>query len=222
MEKGTAVAPPAERAYKRQTMMPTPPPAAGRAIRFAALGLGLAAALLVLLIAAGAFDPRPLGPWAAGSQPGPLSLSGRGQTTLPQAAPFATPPARYSVHLSAAYVDGELDSGYGLTVGEGETLTVAVSPLGEAAVWTTATAGATPRALVPWQPWPHVRPGAASNEIWLDVDSDRQVTVWINRERLWQGELGAGGPLGGAALWLASFGGPVTVDFQALDWYGSP
>ena len=196
------------------------PPAAGRAVRFAALGLGLAVALLILLIAAGAFDPRPHGPLAGSARPGPLARDGRGETTLPQPAPFAAPPAAYSVRLTAAFVAGEQDSGYGLALGEEGALTVAVSPLGEAAVWTTAAPGATPRYLVPWQPWPHVRPGAAGNEIWLDVAGNQQVTVWINRERLWQGPAGALAPA--AALWLASFGGPVTVDFQTLDWYGSP
>lgn len=204
-------------------MMSTPP-AAGRLLRLAALGLALAAVLLVLLIAAGAFDPRPLGPLAGSARPGPLSLAGGGQMQQRLDSPFASPPRRYSIHLSAAYVDGERDSGYGLTLGEGGALTAAVSPLGEAAVWTTAAPGTTPRYLLPWQPWPHVRPGAATNEIWLDVaDGERpRVTVWVNRERLWQGDLSDGGPLGGAAAaWLGNFGGAVTVDFAAVEWYGA-
>ena len=47
--------------------------------------------------------------------------------------------------------------------------------------------GGEPHYLLPWQPWPHVRAGAAPNEIGLDVDnSGRHVTARINRELLWQ------------------------------------
>lgn len=214
------LAPRARGVYKLQFMTPSKPQAAGRVLRLAAVTLVVGGAALVLLIALGAFDPRPLGPPAGSDRPGPLSLAVRGEMLRPQPWPFAATPARRSIHLTAAYVAGEADSGYGLALGEQGALTVAVSPLGEVAVW-EATAGAAPRYWLPWQPWPHVRPGAATNELWLDVDTTggpTRVTAWINRERLWQGEVA---PLSGTvALWLGSFGGPVTVDFAALAWYG--
>ncbi len=47
-----------------------------------------------------------------------------------------------------------------------------------------------------------------------------RVTARINGELLWQGEVEQMYP--GALLWLGSFGGPVTVDFQTLDWFLPP
>lgn len=201
-------------------------PAAARAVRLAALALAVVAVALIALIAGGAFDPRPLGPAAGGTYPGPLSLDGRGEMVAWQSLPWSSPRARYAVRLTAAYAAGETDSAYGLALGDGATLTAAVSPLGEAAVWETPAPGAAPVYHVPWQPWPHVRRGAAANELWLDVvrnvarDGDRaRVTVRINRELLWQGDVELADA--GVALWLGSFGGPVTVDFQALNWFGA-
>jgi len=196
----------------------TPPQAAGRVLRLTAAALALVAVALVLLIALGAFDPRPLGPLFRSSYPGSLGLEGGGEFFQWQPSPFATLPARRSVRLTAHHVSGEMDSGYGLALGGG-ALTVAVSPLGEVAVWAT-TAGER-RYLLPWQPWPHVRTGAASNEIWLDIDATANpahVTAWVNRERLWQGEVALASDE--VAPWLGSDGGAVAVDFTALTWYG--
>ena len=184
----------------------------------ATLGVVVVAIALVALIAAGAFDPRPLGPLAGSAQPGPLSLLGRSEMITSQLPPWSAGPASYSLRLTAAHAAGETDSGYGLTLGNKlDALVVAVSPLGYVAVWQTADGG-EPHYLLPWQPWPHVRAGAAPNEIGLDVDnSGRHVTARVNRELLWQGEVAL--PPGGVALWLGSFGGPVTVEFQTLDWF---
>jgi hypothetical protein len=203
----------------------TPPidPAA-RTVRFLALTMTIVAVALIALIAGGAFDPRPLGPLTGSTTPGLLSLAGRGETLSPQSAPFAAAPSRFSLRLSAAHAGGEADSGYGLALGDKRAaLVVAVSPLGEAAVWQTIAGEDEPRYRMPWQPWPHVRPGIASNEIWLDArdeDGVTRVTARINRELLWEGEVEWVYP--GAALWLGSFGGPVTVDFQTLDWFLPP
>jgi len=199
-------------------MTRTQPPAAGRVLRLAAALLAVAAVALGLLIALGAFDPRPLGPLFRSTYPGSLGLAGEGEFFQWRPSPFAALPARRSLRLTAAHVSGEMDSGYGLTLGDG-ALTVAVSPLGEAAVWTAMEA--EKRYLLPWQPWPHVQTGAAGNEIWLDIDATTdpaRVTAWINRERLWQGEIAP--PSGEVAIWLGSAGGAVTVDFTALTWYG--
>lgn len=211
----------------------TPPRAAGRVLRLIAAALALVAVALVLLSALGAFDPRPLGPLFKSAYPGPMGLEGEGEMFQWRPSPFATLPARRSLRLTANYVSGEMDSGYGLALGNGArgdgtrgdgargdgTLTAAVSPLGEVAVWTT-TAGEK-RYLLPWQPWPHVRTGAATNEIWLDIDATANpahVTAWVNRERLWQGEIAL--TSGEVAPWLGSYGGSVTVDFTTLAWYG--
>ena len=194
---------------------------AQHAIRWVALALLVFAAMFIALIARGLFDPRPCGPLASSTTPGPLALAERGEKLIKQSAPFGGQLRCYSGRLTAAYAGGETDSGYGLAVGNKEAvLVVAVSPLGDATVWQTVAGEHEPRYLLPWQPWPHVRQGIASNEIWLDVEEDddgARVTARINRELLWQGEVERLYP--GAALWLGSFGGPVTVDFQTLDWF---
>jgi len=210
----------AKGAYKRHSMsiIRTPPRAAGRVLRLAAAALALVVVALVLLSALGAFDPRPLGPLFRSSYPGLLGLEGGGEFFQWQPSPFAALPARRSLRLTARHISGEMDSGYGLALGDG-ALTVAVSPLGEVAVW--ATTAEEKRYLLPWQPWPHVRTGAASNEIWLDIDATTnpaRVIAWVNRERLWQGEIAP--PSGEVAAWLGSYAGSVAVDFTALAWYG--
>ena len=222
------------------TPQPPNPATTRRALRLVAALLLVVAVTLLALIASGAFDPHPLGSLARRDRPGPLTLSGRGEMLASQPLPWPAPPARYSVRLTAAHATGETDSAYGLALGDDATLTVAVSPLGQAAVWQTVTGEDEPLTLLPWQPFPHVRaacsagwqpalqgeqtagcqPALQGNEIWLDVkneDGRTRVTARINRELLWEGEVAAPGD--GVALWLASFGGAVTVDFQTLDWY---
>ena len=197
----------------------------GRALRGAALGLLVVALVLVALVAGGAFDPQPCGRLAHQATPGLVALAERGETLQQQRAPFAGTPWCYTLRLTAAYEAGETDSGYGLAVGDRrEALVVAVSPLGQAAVWQTVAGDDEPRYLLPWQPWPHVRSGTTPNEIWLEIDDSAgitQVTARVNRELLWQGNL-LEPPPNAPTLWLGSFGGPVTVDFQTLDWFLPP
>jgi hypothetical protein len=200
------------------------PQRAADVLRLAAFLLALGLAVAVLLIAAGVFDPRPLGPLLRRDHPGIHALPATGEMSLPQSPPWpaSTPPDRFSVRMTAALVSGETDSGYGLALGEAEQLLIAVSPTGYVAV-REAKGGAPPTFLLPWQPWPHVRPGEQANEIWLDVARTRtgaEVTAWVNRERLWRGALD--GPPDDVKLWLAGFDGPVSVDFQSLDWYTAP
>jgi hypothetical protein len=179
-----------------------------RASAFILLAVGLSA---LILIAAGAFDPRPLGP-AMITAPGDLLSVEAGASTYRQL--DLLPSSPFSLRGSAALVEGETDSGYGLSVGDdGAWLTAAVSPLGYAAVW-QETAGGERDYLFPWQPWPHVRQGLAENEIWLDVvqaGAGARVTVRINRERLWAGETTA--RPGGGARWAGTFGDGATVRF---------
>ena len=194
---------------------------ARRPLRLVAAALLVIAAGLVALIAAGVFDPRPFGPLVRSESLGPRALPGRGEAFFALADPFGSAwPDRFSVRLTAAHTGGELDSGYGLALGdEEEALVVSVSPLGYVAIWQTGAGGA-PVFFLPWQTWPHARPGTAANELWLDVergDGPARVTAWLNRELLWRGEVEA--LPDGAALWLGSFGGAVEVDFRALEWF---
>lgn len=201
------------------------PPQRGAAIlRLTAVLLALGLAAAVLLIAAGVFDPRPFGPLLRRDHPGIHALPATGEMSLPQSPPWpaSSPPDRFSVRLTAVPAGGEADSGYGLALGEAEQLLIAVSPTGYVAV-REVKVGAPPTFLLPWQLWPHVRPGEQANEIWLDVIRTRagaEVTAWVNRERLWRGALDW--PPGDVKLWLAGFDGPVSVDFQLLDWFIAP
>ena len=196
-------------------------PRTSRALRWVALGVLAVAVAIIALVAGGAFDPRPCGSLARRDTPGRFALAGRGETFEQQPAPFTNTPSCYGVRLTAAHATGEMDSGYGLALGDKKAaFVVAVSPLGEVAVWQAAVGENEPRYLLPWQPWPHVRPGDAPNEIWLDVRRDGErtlVTARLNRELLWEGKVEA--LYSDAALWLGSFGGSVTLDFDTLDWY---
>lgn len=190
-----------------------------RVLRLAAIGLLGLAALVVVLIAAGVFDPRPLGRLSRTDIPGVHTLPTTGAATFPQSVPWATPPDCYSVRLRAAYASGQADIGYGLALGdEGGRLVVAVSPFGYASVW-EERGGETINRL-PWQPWPHVRIDQAENEIWLDVTqiaAGAKVTAWVNREQLWRDMLNW--QPDGIDLWMSSINAPAAVDFTMLQWY---
>lgn len=180
----------------------------------------------VLLIAAGAFDPQPLGSLIQTDRPGPHTLNHTGETLIPAVTPWpdGSLPQRFSARLKAAYREGELDSGFGLTLENGSSrLVIALSPLGYAAI-RQDRANSQPIYLLPWQPWPHVRLDVAENELWLDVDrsdgGQTALTVWINRELLWRGELDETPDR--ISLWLSTYGAPVVVDFRSLEWFAAP
>lgn len=196
----------------------------GRAVRFAAALLFGGVALLVVLIAGGMFDPRPFGSLLRHDRPGVHALPAASERAIPQSPPWLpdAPPRRFSVRLTAALTGGDVDSGYGLALTDGaEQLLIAVSPTG-AVVVREADGSAPPTYHLPWQPWPHVRPGTAENEIRLDVtrtDAGAEVTAWVNRERLWHGA--TDWTPSDVALWLGSFDGPASVEFRALDWFSA-
>jgi hypothetical protein len=201
------------------------PAAAWRILRATAAGLVAMAALLIALIAAGTFDPRPLGALARVDHPGVYALPAAGEKFVGQSPPWSpdAPPGHFSVRLAAALADGEVDSGYGLALtGEDARLVVAVSPTGYVTIREEQN-GKPPLARLPWQPWPHVRSDMKANEIWLDArqtGKGSEVTAWVNREQVWSGALDW--TPDGVDLWLASFGAAATVDFKALEWYVAP
>ncbi|MBP6470510.1 MAG: hypothetical protein KBE23_06875 [Chloroflexi bacterium] len=156
----------------------------GRSLPWLALLLLAALAIGAALISAGVFDP-PVNGVMVGERPLPSP------TTLSPDRPFLTwldeplPTTNYTVRLTAVHKFGEPDVAYGLIIGD--AVTVLVSPLGFVAVRVGETA------VVPWQPWPHVHTGAEPNEIWLNVggvEGHGGVSVRINRELLWAGEVG--------------------------------
>ena len=196
-----------------------------QAIRIVAAAVVILAAITVVLIAAGAFDPQPLGSLIQTDKLDRQSLNETGERNSAIPAPWFAEetPDSFSVRLVAAYIDGELDSGYGLAVGDDSgRLVVALSPLGYAAIWEETGPGEITYHL-PWQTWPHIRTGAAENEIWLDVVRDRGralLTVRINRELLWQGAVDFYPDQQG--LYQVTFDAPVTTDFRTLEWFAGP
>lgn len=194
-----------------------------KVLRAAAATLLLAAAAAIALIATGAFDPKPYGTLVAVEHPGPHTTHEAGETVSPLVVPWLVPSQRFSIRLTAAHAGGEADSVYGLAIGDGEErIVVAISPLGYVTVWEETT-GAERVAHLPWQPWPHARPGIAGNEIWLDMGQDGDgatFTARVNRELLWHGELTFWPQ--DVNLYQTTFGGPATVDFRQVEWFAEP
>ncbi|WP_420627460.1 hypothetical protein [Candidatus Leptofilum sp.] len=137
------------------------------------------AAFLIILITAGVFDPKPVGELKTTLPASTFTVSQPGQTIQWLDAPL--PDGDFSVRGTAVLQNGNPDSGIGLALGSREgSFIVAVSPLGYVLV---QQAG---EVVLPWQPWPHVQPNNAPNEIWIDMRGE-ELTIWLNRELLWQG-----------------------------------
>ncbi len=137
------------------------------------------AVFLIILIASGVFDPKPVGERQTTLPTTTLAVSEPGQTIL--WLDQMLPEGDFSVRGTAVYQSGSLDSGVGLALGdENSQIIVAISPLGYVLVQEDDTA------VLPWQTWPHVQLEDAPNEIWINVRGE-EVTVRINRELLWQG-----------------------------------
>lgn len=175
--------------------------------------------VLFLLVAAGYFlmlkiwiDPRPHGRLQV-ERPLPLlEIPAYSQQIL--WLDGSLPAATYTVILTAAHGQGELDSHYGLALGEEDHyLEITISPLGYAAVTEVVDGTRVPVRVM--APFPHVRGGEGTNEIWVTVDAPTAVTVRLNREILWQGEMEM---LTGATAALVgqSYGAAAEVDFQRL------
>lgn len=127
------------------------------------------------------------------------------------------PTATYTVLLTAVSGQGETDMYYGLAIGEEDNyLEVTISPLGYAAVKRIIAGEEIP--LRPLAPFPHVRGGVQSNEMWVTVDSSSAVIVRLNREVLWQGKMEK---LAGTKIAVVgqSYGNAAEVEFQPLQLY---
>lgn len=172
------------------------------------------ALLLVGLIAAGVFDPKPVGQqiWQQTLPAYPLPTQTQQLWWLDD----PLPPTDFSLRLTAALADGDPFTSYGLALGDpAAPLVVTVSPLGYVAIQQGS------RDVLPFQTWPHVRGGQGSNEIWVDVvdtavsnSVSNAVTIRINRELLWTGTID---PLPRQVGLIAeTFATPATIQFQTL------
>lgn len=157
--------------------------------------LALTAVSLFLLIALGLFDPKPVGEQARPAVPHTLTIPPGEQRTFWLPEPL--PAGDFTVRTTVRHQSGELDSGAGVALGDSCTaVIIALSPLGYATIHqiTPTATGCLPLTahrslptILPWQPWPHIRPGEAANEIWVTV-ADGQMQVRLNRELLWAGD----------------------------------
>jgi hypothetical protein len=181
--------------------------------RVLSIFLLLALFLGLVVISAGWFDPQPNGA-LAGQRPFPAqSIPPHSRQLIPLDEPL--PAAGYSLRLTAVPQSGDLDVAYGLTLGAGAAqVRVLLSPLGYALVEVGGTT------VLPWQPWPHIRRGAAGNELWLDVGGvagDGRLAIRINRELLWQGAIGDLTVLVG--LVMEGYGEETAVVDFSLQWF---
>lgn len=189
-------------------------PALGLVLLLATIGL------IAALIALGTWDPKPQGVEVARIHPGERTTDEEGKLEW-----LAVPTVEHTlsvtttIRLEAAYVSGELDSGYGLAVGNStNAIIVGVSPLGYAAVWERGAQDEPDLYHLPWQPWPHVQSGTTTNEIWIDVlpaANEAAIAVRINRELLWNGTISLPAE-SQPGLWLGTFGEETTALFQTL------
>lgn len=159
------------------------------------------AVLLIILIMAGLFDPKPVGQRRQTLPEARLQILEQGQDVA--WLDVDLPDGDFSVRGTAVLQTGNPDSGVGLALGsEANAFIVAVSPLGYLLVQQAD------EAILPWQPWPHVQPAGEPNEIWIDVRGN-EGTVRINRELLWRGDVVLSGR--GLGLFSEGFGGETAV-----------
>ncbi len=186
-----------------------------RAISFLAILILCTIFLAVLLSLLGVFDPIPDGEliWQTGLDTMDVPPESSELVWLSEELPSVP----LAIRLTAAYEDGEIDSGYGLILGQDEgIITVMISPLGYAAVSQQPDGAESGMLdfLLPWQTWPHIRTGEAANEILVILENDT-MTVRVNREWLWEGK-GIAAPRTAGVIGQ-SFGEKVAIDFQSAE-----
>ncbi len=188
-------------------------------------------------ISAGFFDPKPVGELTAELPLQPITVEANQQTFT--WLDYDLTAESYTLRLTAAHQSGDPDSGYGLAIGNAQkTLLIALSPTGYAAIQTHQlnptqiknssqddldnmianrpsdnASTKTTTSIFEWQPWPHVKTGNQTNEIWLDKHG-RTITIYINRELLYTGPLTLSTPQ--IALYTATYNQPITINFEKL------
>ncbi|MCP5097142.1 MAG: hypothetical protein GY943_16455 [Chloroflexi bacterium] len=181
------------------------------------------------LIGTGVFDPKPIGTLQQSITPGKVQIDAG--ATVVQWLDLSVDVGAGSVRGTAVYQSGEKDIVYGVVIGKSmHYVQVVVSQVGYVAVeevmnnqqstinnqqlTNPQSALLSPHSLLPYQLWTHVQMGGVPNEIWVDWE-DGQLTVRINRELLWVGEVEIDpveiGIVGG------SFGETAVIDFQLIE-----
>ncbi len=194
-----------------------------RLLIYAAITLLITTIILFLLIFAGIFDPKPIGRLSIHED---LERRETVDDTFLTFIPHRASSSDYSVRLTASWIGGNSDIGYGLAIGDGlSNAVVAVSPTGyatiakiplESEIDDSGRKGSLePRHEIPWRTWTHVKMGSNSNELWLDIVDSELVAVRINRELLWEGNMPLTGNIIG--LWAESYGGTADIEFSSLE-----
>ena len=187
-----------------------------RWLTWSVLVVFVGAVVIIGLISAGAFDPKPIGTQVEILSLDPIELDA-GQERLTWLE-LSAPVVDHSLRVNATLIEGEVDSAYGLVVGEeSDNLVVAISPVGYVAILTNSDH--EKRVIVPWRTWPHIVTGNGTNELWLDIEGDVLTAVRTNRELLWQGSQTVPGP--GIGLWAKTFGGPSKIQFDSLELFAA-
>ena len=190
-----------------------------RWVRLSAALLLIIIAVGIITISAGYFDPKPVGDLQHTYQLNLLSVDAGSSLTLWLDEPTVTGPS--TLRLKAAYNQGEIDSSYGLAIGNNQDrVIVALSPIGYLTIqrWSNNNGQTTEIGqILPWQTWPHVRSQNSENEIWVDIEEGFLTSIRINQELLWQEKI----PLRGNQIGLTaqSFGERVGFDFLSLQHY---
>ncbi len=151
----------------------------------AAVVLLVFAVVLIGLISAGLFDPKPLGGLSSRTElDRQIEVAGEYLEPLYSDLVFE----EFTVRMSSASTSGSPDIGYGLRIGDSRKYVIAaVSPLGYVTLMDQQSANGeiTSRGvgskeseqLLPWQNWPHIKGDRESNEIWVDVKNSNLVSV---------------------------------------------
>lgn len=167
----------------------------------------LTAVSFFLLIFNGFFDPQPVGELVWGQELIAMEVPAKTENIQWLAQPI--PVNDFSVQLTVQFIEGGLDTGYGLILGGEHThLIVAVSPLGYAFIQDGDNT------IFPWQPWPHIHGTDGPNEIWLNW-VDGELTIRLNREIIWMGRVAMiDGEFG---LYAESFAETAVIDFIKME-----
>ena len=180
-------------------------------LQWTAIFLLITATLTLALITQGVFDPRPLGTnqWRETQVMVTVPATRRQLVWQETKLPLAP----YSLRVTAVHQQGEQDVAYGIVVGSEVTfLAVVITPSGQVTIW-QENADGTQQLLRPTAPFPHVRPPPIANEIWLD-NHNNQLTLRINREWLWQGEIELQQQWG---VVTQSFGSTAVIQLQTIE-----
>jgi hypothetical protein len=197
-------------------------------------------------ISAGFFDPKPIGGLTAELSLEPVSLAAQTQSiewldpNLITADSFTL---RLSAANQSGDLDSGYGLALG---SDDSVLIAAVSPLGYVLIsqleaeldtdtldnmiangptadgngrgvgWPLLETPESENALLPWQPWPHVKRGLETNEIWLDKRGET-VTIYVNRELLWSGPISPLALRPQIGLYAAAFNRPATINFNRLE-----